>query len=197
VRKRILVAIAGAALGLSGAAPAALADEAEGNSAAAHRCNHEGYKSLVGSGGQTFRNTGECVSFAAHGGKFASGIVIPKGSTATFSNVSFNACNSLTYGYQLNPGTNTDVASKPPGCFSEGEPNVTIGPFATAELVRVYLTDNTCGFTFFSDGNHAGVTGENPYSVRISDAGGFCEGPPSVSRPPSPPANLELTLTIS
>ncbi len=39
-----------------------------GNSGAAHACQHGGYRSLVGADGTTFRNTGKCVSFAAHGG---------------------------------------------------------------------------------------------------------------------------------
>jgi hypothetical protein len=39
-----------------------------GNSAAAHACQHGGYKSLTRSDGTTFKNTGACVSYAAHGG---------------------------------------------------------------------------------------------------------------------------------
>ena len=34
------------------------------------------------------------------------GFVIPIGSTASFTNVLFGACNSLTWGYQLNGGAN-------------------------------------------------------------------------------------------
>src|SRR5688500_2210494 len=41
-----------------------------GNSGAAHACQNGGYVDLVGSGGETFANTGECVSFAARGGTF-------------------------------------------------------------------------------------------------------------------------------
>jgi hypothetical protein len=42
-----------------------------GNSDAAHACQHGGYADLIGTDGvtdTTFRNTGECVSYAAHGG---------------------------------------------------------------------------------------------------------------------------------
>lgn len=57
-----------------------------GNSGAAHQCQKGGYLSLVGADGTTFRNVGACVSFAAHGGKFATGLVIPAGKTATLTN---------------------------------------------------------------------------------------------------------------
>ena len=50
-----------------------------GNSGAAHRCQQGGYHSLVGADGTTFRNVGACVSFAARGGRFATGLVIPAG----------------------------------------------------------------------------------------------------------------------
>jgi hypothetical protein len=50
-------------VGLVGAAPAAAS-----NSDAAHACQHGGYLTLQGTDGTRFRNTGECVSFAARGG---------------------------------------------------------------------------------------------------------------------------------
>jgi hypothetical protein len=144
------------------------------------------------------------VSFAAQGGKFASGIVIPKGHTATLTNMEFLACDALTYGYQLNFGANTNLASKGEGCAEEAEPSVTLGPYPTAQLLRVFLTDNTCSFTYYSDGNHAAVTGSNPFHVAIMDAGGsLCESSPEVPRPPNPEApggeagNLQLTVTVN
>src|SRR5215211_3324927 len=54
-----------------------------GNSSAAHTCHHGGYRSLVGADGTTFKNTGACVRFRAHGGAFATGIIIPAGKIAT------------------------------------------------------------------------------------------------------------------
>jgi hypothetical protein len=39
-----------------------------GNSAAAHACQHGGYKNFTRSDATTFKNTGACVSYAAHGG---------------------------------------------------------------------------------------------------------------------------------
>jgi hypothetical protein len=106
------------------------------------------------------------------------GFVIPIGSTASFTNVLFGACNSLTWGYQLNGGANQNQFTFPGGCGSGTGPNVTIGPFATAQTLRVFLTDNHCGVTYYSDGtpvDHVIVSGSNPYSLRWSDGGGFCE----------------------
>src|SRR5690349_20227424 len=72
------------------------------------------------------------------------GFVIPIGSTASFTNVIFGACNRLTWGYQLNAGANQNQFTFLGGCGSGTGPNVTIGPFATAQTLRVFLTDNTC-----------------------------------------------------
>ncbi len=106
------------------------------------------------------------------------GFVIPIGSTASFTNVQFGACNRLTWGYQLNGGANQNQFTFPGGCGSGTGPNVTIGPFATAQTLRVFLTDKHCGTTYYSDGtpiDHVIVSGANPYSLRWSDGGGFCE----------------------
>jgi hypothetical protein len=109
--------------------------------------------------------------------------VIPPGSTATFSNVAFGACNNLTGGYELN-GVAHDQWFFAGGCGSGAGSNVTIGPFATLQILRVYLRDNTCHFTYYSDGtpvDHVIVTGQGPngffppYNLRYADAGGLCE----------------------
>ncbi len=106
------------------------------------------------------------------------GFVIPIGSTARFTNVLFGACNNLSWGYQLNGGANQVQFTFPGGCGSGTAPNVTIGPFATPQTFRVFLSDNTCGAIYYSDGlpvDHVIVSGSNPYSLRWADAGGFCE----------------------
>jgi hypothetical protein len=174
-------------------APAA---SAQGNSEAAHACNHGGFNSLVGTAGQTFVNVGACVEYAANGGKFASGIVIPKGHTATLTNGEFDNDNAASYGYQLNFGANVTLASKPftPAGAVVPVENVTLGPFSTAELIRVFLTDETCSDTFYSDGDHGTVHGSNPFTIEIADAGGECEAPEGVAREG---ANLVTTLTIN
>src|SRR5262245_53743991 len=157
-----------------------------GNSDAAHKCQHGGYLSLVGSDGTTFKNVGKCVSFAAHGGTFATGLVIPAGQTATLSGAQFGdafptaplAPNTFTncpgdllaYGYQLNLGTNVQLATGGAGC--QAVVGAVVGPFKTAVLLRIWLTDITPPgpFTFYSDGNHATSAGTNPTLVSIRDS---------------------------
>ena len=169
-----------------------------GNSAAAHACQKGGYLGLVGSGGETFRNTGECVSFAAHGGTFATGIIVPAGATVTFDDPTLSACNALTWGYNVGSGDQA-LGGKAAGCGTEVEGDTTVGPFATAVVLRVFLTDNTCAnTTYYSDGDHAVVTPTSPtsWSVDIADAGGFCErqNTPAVF---VPPGNLSVDVVIN
>lgn len=196
-----------AALGVTALGPAAAAaDPGVGNSGAAHACQQGGYLSLVGAGGQTFANAGQCTSFAAHGGRFATGIVIPAGHTATLSGAHWTnpPCDALSYGYQIDLGANSPpLGTKPAGCFVADLPGAVVGPFPTATLLRVYLTDSgnpagSCSDTFYSDGSHALVTGTNPYDVSISDSFLCLEGPGTSRVPPSPgQGNLEVTVTIS
>src|SRR5206468_10500479 len=79
--KRLIGTIVLAALLCMATSTVALAKG--GNSAAAKACQKGGYLGLVGAGGETFRNTGGCVSFAAHGGKFATGIIVREGDAGT------------------------------------------------------------------------------------------------------------------
>ena len=178
-----------------------------GNSSAAHSCHKGGYRSLVGADGTTFKNTGACVSFRAHGGKFATGIIIPAGKVATLSGArwTLTPCDALTYGYQLNLGTNVPLASKPGGpCVNASLPGATIGPFARATLLRIFLRDVgippglNCDYTFYSDGSHARVAGTNPYIVDIRDSV-FCAVPPTVPLVPGGVGlgNLNVTVTIT
>jgi hypothetical protein len=186
------IAALAAAVGVAalGAAPLAGAKKPPqgpnpGNSGAAHKCQKGGYRSLVGADGTIFRNVGACVRFAAHGGKFANGLVIPAGKKATLSNAQFGdfllptaplAPNTATncpgdplaYGYQVNLGANVQLAS---GTGCQVVAGTVIGPFATAVLLRIWLTDfHTPVFTFYSDGNHATTVGSNPYLVSIRDS---------------------------
>jgi hypothetical protein len=172
--KRLIGIIVVAALLCMATSTVALAKG--GNSAAAKACQKGGYLGLVGTGGETFRNTGGCVSFAAHGGRFATGIIVPKGHTVTFNDPTLNACNNLVYGYTTG-GSTIPLGSKAFGCFAVTDPDATVGPFPTAVILRVSLEDVTCGATYFSDGNHAHVAQLTPTSwlVDIADAGGFCE----------------------
>lgn len=170
------------------------------NAAAAHACQ-TGYQYLVGSGGQTFSNVGQCVSFAAHDGTFATGVLnIPAGHTVTFSNNWFSACNSLTWGYVLNAGPPVPEATKPYGCNYYVPEPVVIGPSLTNKTVRVFLSDNTCGATFYSDGtpyNHAAASDTNPFTVSLADAGFFCETATTDRDVTVGDGNFNTTITIS
>ena len=119
---------------------------------------------------------GQSVPASAVGGP-AGGFILPAGRTAQLTNAAFSACNDLTWGYQAN-GSNFPQVTKSSGCFSQSAPDVTIGPFSTATTLKLFLTDNTCGATYYSDGtpvDHVIVEGSNPYTVRFADGGGFCE----------------------
>lgn len=178
---------------LGGSQPLAFAES--GNSGAAHACQKGGYLALIGTGGETFTNAGQCTSFAAHGGTFATGIVIPAGQTLTFNDPTLSACNALSYGYVIG-GTSYTLGSKGYGCYTTTQGDVTIGPFPTAVLVKVYLTDVTCGQTYYSDGNHSRVTTTaTGYQVDIADAGYYCDrtGPAEFSGP----GNLSVELVLS
>jgi len=127
------------------------------------------------------------------------GFVIPIGSTASFTNVLFGACNSLTWGYQLNGGANQNQFTFPGGCGAGTGPNVTIGPFTTTQILRVFLTDNTCRATYYSDGlpvDHVIVSGSNPYALRFADGGGFCERTNTTTNT-FPGCNFCINLAIS
>jgi hypothetical protein len=183
----------------------------KGNSAAAKRCQKGGYKSLVGANGKTFRNVGACVSYAAHGGTFATGLIIPAGKKATLSNAqfgdqfatpgapsTFTNCpgDLLAYGYQLNLGANVQVATGGAGCQSVA--GAVIGPFATAVLLRIWLTDlHTPVYTFYSDGNHAKVTGSNPWLVSIRDSFFGTIGPTTPFVPLPGDGNLNVVVTVA
>jgi len=70
-RVGVLALTATMGIGLVGiASPAGAA--AGGNSANAQACQNNGWKTLFRADGTAFKNTGDCVSYAAHGGVFAS-----------------------------------------------------------------------------------------------------------------------------
>ena len=106
------------------------------------------------------------------------GFAIPAGSTASFTNVHYSACNSLSWGYQLTGGSNHGAGTFGGGCGAGTGSNSTIGPFATDVTFRVFLTDNHCHFTYYSDGtpvDHVIVGGSNPFTLRLADSGVLCE----------------------
>src|SRR5260370_17077119 len=56
------------------------------------------------------------------------GFVIPVGSTASFTNIQFSACNSLSWGYQLNGGSHQVKATFSRAFGSHPAPALTITP---------------------------------------------------------------------
>jgi hypothetical protein len=172
---------------------------AQGNSEAAHACQQGGYADLIGVGGETFSNEGECVRFAAQGGVFAAPlqgtIVVPAGYQVTFSNTLLSACNGLAYGYSIDGMSFVQLGSKPEACITTYPANVTVGPFSTAVVLLVYLTDLTCGGTFDSDSNHGYVVDNAPYyQIGIADAGPGCVRPDGYELTSG--GNLQAQLTI-
>jgi hypothetical protein len=121
---------------------------------------------------------------------------IPLGGTATISGAGFSACDALDYGYVLN-GVSTQVDSEDSGCGAESAASATIGPVAATSTLQIYLHDNYLGDTFLSDGNHALVSGQNPYTVDIADDGvGSCST--TCTRIPAEGGgNVTLKLTIA
>jgi hypothetical protein len=164
-----------------------------GNSDAAHACQQGGYQHLFRTDGTSFKNAGDCTSYAAQGGTLADRV-------ATFTNVQFGACNNLTWGYELD-GAGHDFETFAGGCGPAQPGSDQMVGFLSTQTLRVFLRDNTCSFTFFEDGNHAVVTGSNPYDIKIADGGGICERGPGVDATgdiiASGSGNLNVTKTIS
>jgi hypothetical protein len=135
------------------------------------------------------------VIVVAAGSAFAA-ITVPAGSTVTISGTGFSACNALTYGYKIDSGPLVPVASKAAGCAGFTPAAGATISFPTGHVLRLYLTDNSCGpTTYLSDGNHGSESGTNPYTVKINDAGGGC----NVQNVPSPPTggNFVATVTVT
>ena len=123
-------------------------------------------------------------------------IVIPAGNVVNLTGASFSACDALQYGYQLSLGPNVPLGSKDDTCETIPTAGAVIGPFVFDTTLRIFLTDVTCGDTFYSDGVHALITGSNPFTVDITDSG-ICTSGPSDPRPPPGPGQGNLTVTVT
>jgi hypothetical protein len=176
--------------------PASAAYAEGGNADAAHTCQHGGFADLYRLDGTGFTNTGDCAAYAAQGGTLAKAV--------QFSGIRLGGCNANTFGYEVD-GVEHDVLSKSAVCSNTASttPDFTIY-VPLGETPRVYLRDNTCGWTFYADdGLHGLVTGTNPFVFKINDGGGRCELNPTVNTwdPTSPDPRLrdlsrEATLDL-
>src|SRR5260370_17385452 len=70
------------------------------------------------------------------------GLIIPMGSTASFTNVQFGACNSLTWGYKLNASPNQNHFKFGGASGTGTGPNMTIGPFPPPPTLPVSTPAN-------------------------------------------------------
>jgi hypothetical protein len=162
-----------------------------GNSAAALECNQGGYQNLFRTDGSGFANAGDCSSYAAQGG------ILARRVTASFTNVSFSACNALTWGYKLD-GVSHDFESRGSGCQNFVRAADQTVTFLSTQTLRVFLRDDSCGGDeYLEGGSHSLVTGTNPSLIQITDSGFNCESDPSIPRPPVGRGNLDVTKTIS
>src|SRR5438132_1697481 len=93
----------------------------------------------------------------------ATTVNLPAGSTATVTGAFLDGCNSLSYGYNFD-GVDHGLGYSWGGCYGQYQGTAVIGPYSAAHTLRFYLRDNNCGYTFYSDGNHASWSyGSNPY----------------------------------
>ncbi|MBV9281121.1 MAG: hypothetical protein JOZ41_13650 [Chloroflexi bacterium] len=138
---------------------------ADGNSAAAHLCQHGGYLDLMGSDGTRFSNAGDCTSFAAQGG-----VLVPVPTCTVVSGVS--GCvflNSVSLrsdsGYTA---TLTGAFSFPAVCASPDPATGSCAYNSGATGSGTYTIMDTTGATI-QQGNFV-VTGSS--SVRFSNVMG-------------------------
>jgi hypothetical protein len=92
-----------------------------GNSTAAHLCQHGGWRNLVRADQTPFKNTGACVSYAAHGGtpakpKSAAQLVC-ESVNGVFAPGSGNTLWFCTYNIAGNVGAFFTLANR---CFADG-----------------------------------------------------------------------------
>jgi hypothetical protein len=131
-----------------------------GNSDAAHACQQGGYLTLQGSDGTTFKNEGDCVSYAARGGTIAGVSACSVTSTSgclTFNGLKFT---DPTYGNTITlTGSTSFVDTCTSGyCFPSSFPN----NLATGG--GTYLETDSSG-TLISSGQY-----------RVADTTGSSEG---------------------
>jgi hypothetical protein len=168
-RALVVLCLAFAGVGLAGQAAHVPLAHAAGNSDAAHACQQGGYANLFGvnSSGQTitFKNEGDCVSYAAHGGQFTT--PMPTCAvTATTGCLTFNKI-TLPSPYTGNSITLTGATTFDDTCFDPNtscEPSTFPNPNALATGGGDYVETNSSG----------AVISQGIY--RVADTAGSSEG---------------------
>src|SRR5579884_490779 len=168
--KRILVVLCFVLVGTVGTQFPAIG-HAQGNSDAAPACQQGGYQNLQGTDGTTFKNTGQCVSYVAHGGTLE-----PRNSCTVVSGT--NGCltlNGLTIGYykdssygtislsgafSFSPVTGCGAYYDFPACGSAaggGSYTVTGGTF-NGGASGIFTVSGTTYAAYFDDAGYDSVT---------------------------------------
>jgi hypothetical protein len=123
---------------------------------------------------------------------------LPAGDTFTLSNTYLWGCDPDSYAYKFGNQPRVALGDNSASlCDQLFEPDVTVGPFATARRFRLVLVDSatTPSDKFRStNGNHTTITGTtDDWQIQIGDSD-FGAAPPSVVYHGH---NLSTTLTIS
>jgi hypothetical protein len=144
---------------------------------------------------------------AAPAGLFA----LPAGDVATLTHTELIGCDATEWGYKLRFHPWHILGAKRQTCPSAGpfgrgsipnpQPEVTIGPFGTAQVFRLLLIDEyPTAFTFFSsDRSHTTIaqTGAGTWRIAENDSAFGAHGPFSAYAPGRNQGNFRTTLTIS
>jgi hypothetical protein len=113
---------------------------------------------------------------------------------ASLSSITLTSCNADSFGFILSTGFAATIVSKPAGCATVTAPNRTLGPFFGDASLRFFLNDNTCFFSFVSDGLHASLSGSDPYDIGIADGGDGCTQSPGMQ---IPGGSISLTVLVA
>jgi hypothetical protein len=175
--RRVLVALclACVGLGLAGQAARVPLAHAAGNADAAHACQQGGYANLFGvsSSGQpiSFKNEGDCVSYAAHGGQFTTPIATCA-VTATTGCLTFNGVTLPSVQGTGNSITLTGATTFDETCLGGGTGS--IGGLAACLYSVLPNALATGGGDYVETNSSGGVISQGIY--RVADTAGSSEG---------------------
>lgn len=167
---RILVVLCFVLVGAAGTQLPTVS-HAQGNSVAAHACQHGGYQNLQGTDGTTFKNTGQCVSYVAHGGTLeplasctvisdSNGCLTLNGLTIGYYDDSSYGTISLTGAFSFSPVTGCGAYYGFPACgpaVGGGSYTVTEGTF-DGGTSGTFTVSGTIYAAYFDDAGYDSVT---------------------------------------